>query len=82
MICRHLREGTGLGFYRVQVPPGSNDYETGLCEQCDALFWEEDDWTDRLFDFADWKLYCRQCFEEVLAGHYLLGVGQLGPEEG
>jgi len=79
MICQHLRDGAGLGFFRVEVPPGSDDYETGLCERCDALLWQEEGWTDRLFDFADWKLFCRECFEDVLGRHLLLGVGQLAP---
>jgi hypothetical protein len=75
-----LREGTELGYYRVEVPPGSDDYETGLCEECDALLWQEEGWTDLLFDFADWKLYCRQCYQQVLARHRLLGVGQLASD--
>jgi hypothetical protein len=81
MICRHLCEGRKLGYYRVQVSPDSDDYETGLCKRCDALLWKENGWTDRLFDFAGWKLYCRKCYEKVLTGHRLLGVGTLGSEE-
>lgn len=81
MICRHLRVGSGIGFYRVEVPPGSDDHETGLCERCDKLFWQEEGWTDKLFDFAEWELYCRQCYEKVLERHRLLGVGRLGPGE-
>jgi hypothetical protein len=81
MICRHLREETGLGFYRVTVDPGQDDYETALCEACDELFWEEEGWTDRLFDFADWQLYCRSCFEKTLRSHRLLGIGKLAPDE-
>ncbi len=81
MICRHLREGSGLGYYRVTVPPGVDFYETGLCEECDKLFFKEGGWTMRLFDFADWKLCCRGCFEHLLTGHRLLGVGQLARDE-
>jgi hypothetical protein len=81
VICRHLRDGSDLGYYRIEVPPGVDFYETGLCEACDALLWEEDGWTDRLFDFADWKLFCRECFEGTLKRHRLLGVGQHTSEE-
>ena len=81
MICRHLRDGTGLGYYRVAVPPGVDFYETGLCEECDRLFFEEGGWTMRLFDFADWKLFCRECFDRVVERHRLLGVGQLADDD-
>jgi hypothetical protein len=81
MICRHLRDGSGLGYYRVEVPPGVDFYETGLCEECNALFFLEEGWTDRLFDFADWRLFCRDCFEVSLRRHRLLGVGQHTPDE-
>jgi len=80
MICRHLREGSGLGFYRVEVLPEQEFYETALCEECDQMFFEEGGCTMRLFDFADWKLYCRQCLEQVLRGHRLLGAGRLASE--
>lgn len=81
MICRHLREDTGLKYYRVEVPPGMDDYVTVLCESCDKLLWEEDGWTDRLFEFAGWQLFCIRCIEDRLHHHSLLGVGQLSPEE-
>ena len=81
IICRHLRDGSGLGYYRVGVPPGVDFYETGLCDECDALLFAEEGWTDRLFDFAGWKLYCRGCFESVLGRHRLLSVGQHAPDE-
>jgi hypothetical protein len=78
MICRHLREGQGLGYWRVKVPPSSDDYETGMCEECDAFFWREQGWTDQLFEFAGWKLFCRKCYAEVLDRHRLVGIGKLG----
>ncbi len=81
MICQHLREGNGLGYFRVEVPPGRDDYQTALCEACDELLWKEAGWTDRLCDFADWKLFCRGCCEEILKRHRLLGVGQLREDE-
>jgi hypothetical protein len=81
MICCHLREGSGLRFYRVEVSPEQDFYETALCEECDRLFFEEGGWTMRLFDFADWKLFCRQCFEQMLRGHRLLDVGRLAPDK-
>ena len=81
MICRHLREVNGLGYYRVEVTPGRDDYETALCGSCDEMLWKEEGWTDRLYHFADWKLFCRGCFDETLKRHRLLGVGRLGEDE-
>lgn len=81
MICHHLRDGSDLGYYRVEVPPEVDFYETGLCEECDAMLWREEGWTDPLNDFADWKLFCRGCFEAVLEQHRLLGVGQHAPDD-
>lgn len=81
MICKHLLESNGLGYYRVEVPPGRADYETALCEACDELLWKEEGWTDRLYEFADWKLSCRGCYEKILQRHSLLGVGRLAEEE-
>jgi len=80
MICQHLQEQEGLGYYRVEVAPERDDYETALCEACDALVWEEDGWTDRVNEFAGWKLYCEACYFGALERHHLLGIGNLGPE--
>ncbi len=82
MICRHLCDGKRLGYYRVKPAPGRDDLETALCAECDALVWEEDGWTDRVYDFADWQIYCRQCFERTLKRHRLRGVGRLAPDDG
>lgn len=80
MICQHLQTKEGLGYYRVEVAPDRDDCETALCEACDALVWEEDGWTDRVYAFAGWKLYCEACYCSVLEHHRLLGTGKLGTE--
>jgi hypothetical protein len=46
MICSHLCEGSGLGFYRVEPAPSADDYETALCEACDELLWAENGRTE------------------------------------
>jgi hypothetical protein len=81
MICRHLREAEGLGYFLVKVNPGQDFFETAMCKECDELFWAENGWTHRLFDFADWKLFCRHCFEERRGFHRLLGTGRLAPDK-
>jgi hypothetical protein len=82
MICRHLREGRGLGYVRLTDDSGSIEV-TGLCEACAQLLLDEDGWTDRLFAFADWQLYCEQCFRRELRRrrHRLVGRGRLACEE-
>ena len=81
MLCRHLISGADLGYFRVEVDPGQDDCETALCQACDEFFWNEQGWTDRLYDFADWKLFCRVCFEDTLKRHRLLGIGRLSRDQ-
>ena len=82
MICHHLRERRGLGYILIAADPGQFEL-TALCEDCEQLLLAEDGWTDRLFAFADWQLYCEQCLQHELQRrrHRLVGRGRLAPEE-
>src|SRR5262245_40803393 len=77
MICQHLRDEIGLDMIRIEVPPDAEDYITLMCQACDDFFWEEESWSDALFDFADWKLFCQICAESVAVNHTLVHVGKL-----
>jgi hypothetical protein len=82
MICSHLvSSSNSLDYIRVLPGDDPSQYETGMCEACDAVFWQEDGWTDRLFDFAGWKLFCASCYEGVLARHLLVHTGKLTGEQ-
>lgn len=63
ILCRHLREGHGLNYFAIKADPWA------WCEACDAVLEEERDWTDRFCEFADWKVYCRQCYAKTLRCH-------------
>jgi hypothetical protein len=63
IICRHLQESKGLRFFEIHHDPWA------WCEACDAVLEEERDFTDRLCEFADWKVYCRQCYVKTLRRH-------------
>jgi|SRR6516165_2749660 hypothetical protein len=66
IICRHLREGRGLNYFAIKTDPWA------WCEACDKVLEEERDWTDRFSQFADWKVYCRQCYTKTLRRHRLI----------
>jgi hypothetical protein len=66
IICRHLREGWGLRYYAIKGDPWA------WCQECDAVLEAEQGWSDRLYDFADWKVYCHKCFRRTLGRHNLV----------
>lgn len=63
VVCRHLEEGKGLRYFEIKDDPWA------WCEACDAVLEEEREFADRLNEFADWKLYCRQCYIKTLRRH-------------
>ena len=67
LICRHLREQSGLDYYAStaeKYAPGQ-----AWCEACDQVLDEEQGWSDRADGFADWQLFCTLCYEETLTQH-------------
>ena len=71
LICCHLREGTGLGYWAINADPQGP--AQAWCEECDMILAEDRGWTDRGDLFADWKLYCTGCYAEALARHTQIG---------
>jgi hypothetical protein len=65
LLCRHLRTGRGLRFYAIKADPWA------WCEECDAVLEHEQGWSDRLNQFADWQVYCRECYRRALRRHRL-----------
>jgi hypothetical protein len=64
IICRHLGEGAGMNYFAIKHDPWA------WCEKCDEVLEEERDWSDRLNEFADWQVYCRQCYTKTLRRHH------------
>ena len=80
LICRHLREGAGLGYFAIAAEPGES--AQAWCEACDQTLAQERGWTDKASAQADWALYCTQCHDETLASHVLRSwVEGTSPEE-
>lgn len=74
MICQHLVAGRSMGFARVLAE--DDGYETAMCESCEALLLSEREWSEAHAKSADWKLFCRQCYEKVLVSHTLVAEGR------
>ena len=77
MICQHLIAEKNLGFARILIDPEDDDYETAMCESCEELLLSEQAWSEKLSGIANWKLFCRQCYEKVLLSHTLVAEGKM-----
>ena len=71
LICRHLREEHGLGYWAIQ--PDAESPLQAWCIACNALATWDRGWTDRASALADWQIYCTICYEKTLKRHKLLG---------
>ena len=69
LICRHLGEGSGLGYFAIK--PEAEEAAQAWCAACDTVLEAERGWSDRADAQADWKLYCTGCWDEALARHQL-----------
>ena len=72
MICSHLINEEGKDFARILVKPEDDDIETAMCVDCETLLLDGKEWSDELTEFAEWKIYCRKCYELVLSKHDLV----------
>jgi hypothetical protein len=74
IICRHLREGSGLGYYAIREGPWA------WCEDCNAFSESGKGW-NRLYKFADWQVHCSRCYRRALRRHKRLAWVQYSSEE-
>jgi hypothetical protein len=80
IICRHLGEGRGLGFWSIKA--AADGPAQAWCEDCDKVLEEDRGWTDRGDAQADWQIYCTQCYRRTLRRHKRLGwCAGVWPEE-
>lgn len=77
MLCRHLIEEDSKDFAKVLVKPEDEDYETAMCIDCETLLLDSGEWSGELYDFAEWKIYCRECYESTLKKHKLVADGYM-----
>ena len=76
LICRHLWEGIGLGYWDILPEP--EEPAQAWCEGCDAVLHEDRGWSDRAEALVDWKLYCAGCYADTLSRHTLRGLDSGG----
>ena len=69
IICKHLRDGSGLGYFAIKPEP--TEPALAWCEDCDRIFQEERGWSDRADAEADWSLVCANCYDQILSRHTL-----------
>ncbi len=68
IVCRHLIDGRNqvLGFIENSSDPG--DYQ-GWCNDCEKLYLEEQDLTDKFRAFNDMGVVCEKCYFEIREKH-------------
>jgi hypothetical protein len=59
-VCRHLAQGTGLGFF---VPDGAGGDLQAWCGECERVRARCGGWDDESEGFAQIMLICDLCFE-------------------
>ncbi len=71
-MCTHLSAGgEKLGFHVGLDPEDPHQlYPDAWCDECEKVWEEEGEWNDRSQKFADIKLLCAQCYEDVRARNW------------
>jgi hypothetical protein len=71
-VCRHVRHGSGLGFYVANCPnaddPVGSDFDgcpNGWCEECEQKRLQCGGWNEESEAFSGVTLVCARCFEEI-----------------
>jgi hypothetical protein len=65
-LCRHLVEGKNLGFNIGYDPENPDDlYPDAWCDECEEVLDAEGAWNDKSEKFADIKLLCSHCYEDI-----------------
>ena len=77
MLCQHLINEVGKDYTKVLIKPEDDDYETAMCVDCETLLLDSGEWGGELDEFAQWKLFCRKCYEKALKKHDLVAEGYM-----
>ena len=78
LVCRHLLNGTGLGFYAVELSP-EGPLVLACCKECAAVVDEERGWSERAEDFAGLQPVCPHCDEGLVRKHRQIDLTGAGP---
>lgn len=78
IVCKHLIKGSDLGFaYLKAIIEQEDDYDTVMCEDCESILLEDQEWSDRLYDSAGFSYICSVCVKSLLMRHQLVAEGDL-----
>lgn len=91
MMCRHLREESGLQYYsQLAFPEVNPSVRMAWCNKCHTVLTRESGWSPEAKTFADMKIVCTPCYDQTLerhtsfllelvayheAGHAVVGLG-------
>lgn len=65
-ICQHLARGDGLGFNLGYDPDNPDELcPDAWCDKCEEVLDAEGEWNDKSEAFADIKVMCEHCYEEI-----------------
>ncbi|CAH9062704.1 hypothetical protein PSECIP111854_03067 [Pseudoalteromonas sp. CIP111854] len=65
-ICQHLASGEGLGFNLGYDPDNPDELcPDAWCNKCEEVLDTEGEWNDKSEAFADIKVMCEHCYEEI-----------------
>ncbi len=68
VVCRHLVEEKGRKVGFVENSSDPNDLQA-WCDDCEKLFMEEGEMTERFKEFNDMALVCVVCYAEIKERH-------------
>jgi hypothetical protein len=65
-VCQHLASGEKLGFNVGYDPEFPDDlYPDAWCNECEKMLESEGEWNEVSEKYADIKLLCSQCYEDL-----------------
>lgn len=65
-LCKHLVESDGRGFNVGYDPENPNDvFPDAWCNECEAVLEREGEWNDTSEKFADIKMLCSSCYQDI-----------------
>lgn len=71
-LCRHLVEGEKKGFNLGYDPENPDDlHPDAWCDECESILEAEGEWNDKSEKFADIKLLCASCYEDIRERNWL-----------
>jgi len=71
-VCRHLVDGQKLGFNVGYDPENPYDLcSDAWCDECEKVLDAEGEWNDESEKFADIRLLCSSCYEDIRERNWL-----------